>query len=208
MSNAPVTSAGASPFRFPAIWDSLSLGGGAFTWSGRVDFKAARRVFSWQHKLGPGVKGTVDTFRGTHTHPFEMIVWVWTDAQWQLLPGLLAFFQTDGTKTGPDGLPLANPVEIYHPALASVDITQVTCEWIEAPEVDKDRSGHAIWRFGLHEFIPVVQNTNVTKTPTQTLIGVNGDFTAGDAPASVSAVDQATAVRNEGAVLGLAGVLL
>jgi hypothetical protein len=126
MSNL-VTIGGASPFRFPIIWDSLSLGGGAFTWSGRVDFVGAARKFTWDHKNGPGVKGTVDTFRATHTHPFTMRIYVWTDAQWQLLPGLLSFFSYDGTKLGPDGLPLVNPVDIYHPALSYLDIHQVLC---------------------------------------------------------------------------------
>jgi hypothetical protein len=202
------TSLGApSPFRFPIIWDSLSLGGGAFTWSGRVDFVGAKRPFSWQHKIGPGVKGTVDTFRGTHTHPFMMRVYVWTDAQWQLLPGLLSFFQYDGTKIGPDGLPLANPVEIYHPALAYLDITQVTCEEILAPEVDKERSG-AVWLpFKLHEFLPAIPSVNTTKTPTQTMVGVNGEFTAGSAPASVALVPQKAAIANEANVLGIPHVL-
>ena len=206
MSNL-TTIGGPSPFRFPAIWDSLSLGGGAFTWSGRVDFVGAKRAFSWQHKSGPGVKGTVDTFRATHTHPFQMRLYVWTDAQWELLPGLLAFFQYDGTKLGSDGLPMVAPVDIYHPALSYLDISQVLCEEILAPEVDKERSG-AIWLpFRLHEFLPAIPAVNVTKTPTQTLIGVNGEFTAGSAPASVAVVPQKVAVANQANVLGLSGVL-
>ncbi len=165
MSNV-VTIGGPSPFRFPAIWDSLSLGGGAFTWSGRVDFVGARRAFDWQFKKPPGVKGDINTFRGTHCNSFQMRIYVWTEAQWELLPGLLSYFQYDGSKLGPDGLPLVNAVDIYHPALSYLDITQVICEEIFAPEVDKERSG-AVWlAFKLHEYLPAIPTRNVTKTPT------------------------------------------
>jgi hypothetical protein len=198
---------GPSPFRFPAIWDSLTLGGGVFTWSGRVDFVGAKRAFSWQHKSGPGVKGTLDTFRATHTHPFMMRVYVWTEVQWALLPGLLEFFQYDGTKIGPDGGPLVLPVDIYHPALTYLGISQVLCEEILAPEIDKERSG-AVWLpFKLHEFLPPIPVINATTTPVQTSVGIASQITAGNAAASVAAVNSAAAVAAEANVLGIAGIL-
>jgi hypothetical protein len=201
------TLGGASPFQFPILWDELLVGTqpNTFTWSGRVDFRGARRHFSWQHKQGPGVKGTVNTFRGTHTHPFEMIVWVWTDEQWRLLPQLLAFFDYDGTKTGPDGLPMVFPVDIYHPALSFLGIGQVLCEWIESPDVDKERSGHALVKFGLHEYLPEIATTNVTVTPaqTQTPIGVNSEITAGSANVSAVLPSREAANKAMANVLGL-----
>jgi hypothetical protein len=198
---------GPSPFRFPAIWDSLTLGGGAFTWSGRVDFVGAKRKFSWQHKSGPGVKGTVDTFRATHTNPFMMRIYVWTDAQWSLLPGLLEFFKYDGTKVGPDGEPLVTPVDIYHPQLTYLDIFQVLCEEILAPEVDKERTG-AVWLpFRLHEFLPPIPAINATTTPVQTSVGISSQVTAGAAAASVALKNSAEAVAAEANVLGIGNVL-
>lgn len=164
LGNVLVSNASVSPFAAPGSWDELVLGGGDFSWKGRVDFVGAKRAFSWQHKVPPGVKGDVNTFRGTHCHSFTMRLYVWTDAQWQMLPDLLSFFQYDGTHLGADGTPLAYPCDIYHPALAYLDIHQVLCEEIHAPEVDKEHSG-AVWLgFRLHEFLPQVAG-NVTTTP-------------------------------------------
>ncbi len=156
-----------SPFRFPLIWDSLSLGGGAFTWSGKIQFHGAKRSYNWQVKTPPGVQGEVYTYRGLHTHPFRMRIEVWTDAQWALLPGLLAFFSYDALKPNPNGS--ANPVDIYHPALAAIDISQVLCVDIVAPEVDQERSGSVWWEFVLREFRPAPA-TNVTSTPAATQV--------------------------------------
>lgn len=158
-----------SPFRFPAIWDSLSLGGGAFTWSGKIQFSGAKRAYNWQVKVPPGVQGEVYTYRGLHTHPFKMRLEVWTDPQWALLPGLLAFFTYDALKPNPNGT--ANPVDIYHPALAAVDISQVLCLEIEAPEVDQDRTGAAWWTFVLREYRPAPPQ-NVTNTPKATQVPI------------------------------------
>jgi hypothetical protein len=198
------TVGGASPFRFPTIWDSLSLGGGAYTWHGPVKFRSARRNFDWQFKRAPGVKGDTNTFRGTHAHPFEMIVRVWTDAMWSELPNLLSFFNYDGTKTGPDGLPLVSPIDIYHPALSFVNIGQVLCEWIEVPEFREEREGDVLVRFGLHEYLPAIATTNVTTTPaaTQTPIGVNSEITAGSATTSAVLPSQKAAIASEANVLG------
>jgi len=190
---------GPSPFSLPAIWDSISFGLGAYTWSGKIEFRGARRHFSWQHKQGPGRKGTVDTFRGTHTHPFEMVLYVIDEAQWQLLPGLLQFFNYDDLKLGPDGLPLINPIDISHPALQFVGIHQVLCEWIEAPMVRQEREGDVLVRFGLHEFIPVLPQ-NVTKTPIA--VSVPTPFINNSNKGLAATIsDEATGIQVEGGTL-------
>lgn len=191
---------GPSPFSFPAIWDSVSFGLGSFTWSGKIEFRGARRHFSWQHKKGPGRKGSVSTFRGTHPNAFEMILYITDDSQWSLLPGLMQFFQYDETKLGPDGLPLVIPIDIDHPALQFVGIHQVVCEWIEAPFVRQEREGDAIMRFGLHEYLLALPQ-NVTTTPIAVSVptpfinnanqGISGNI-----------ANQATAIQVEGGTLG------
>ena len=196
---------GPSPFKFPSIWDSVSFGGGVYTWSGKIQFRQARRHFSWQHKSGPGKKGTLDTYRGTHTRAFEMILFVWTEDQWNLLPGLLQFFNYDGSKLGPDGAPLVDPIDIYHPALSFIDIHQVLCEWIEAPEIRQEREGDAIVKFGLHEYLPPLP-VNVTKTP----IGVSvptAFINNQNEGLSGKIADQQTAIDNLGTQLGEKGSL-
>jgi hypothetical protein len=163
-----VSGVAVSPFMFPRSWDSIQIGGaGGLSWQGRVDFVGLKRSFDWQFKRPPALKGDINTFRGTHCHSFTMKVRVWTDVQWLQLPQLLSYFQYDGTKFGPDGQPFANPVDIYHPALAFLDISQVLCEEIFAPEIDKEHAGDAWCNFRLHEFLPAV-NVNGTKTPVAT----------------------------------------
>ena len=203
MSNAPVTSAGASPFKFPSIWDSFSLGGGAFAWSGRIEFRGALRSYNWQVKNPPGIQGEVYTYRGLHTKPFKMRLEVWTDDQWQLLPGLLAFFSYDATKPNPNGS--ANPVDIYHPALSAIDITQVLCIDIVAPEVDQDRTGAAWWEFVLREYRPAPA-VNVTHTPTATQTPIVVLNASGGSTGQQIATQQ-QAIQNEGVNLGNPGVL-
>jgi hypothetical protein len=161
-----ITLASDSPFSNPQPWDALVLGSGpTFTWLGPVDFRGAKRSFSWQYKYPKGIKGDVNTFRGTHCQSFMMRVHVWSASQWGQLPQLLSYFNYDGTKLGPDGTPLANPVNMFHPALALIGITQVICEEIHAFEIDKEHSGRGWQDFKLHEFLPEVSAINATKTP-------------------------------------------
>lgn len=184
-----------SPFRFPAIWDSVSFGGGAFTWSGKIEFRGAARSYNWQVKEPPGVQGEVYTYRGLRTKPFRMRLEVWTDAQWQLLPGLLAFFDYDNAgKPNPNGS--ANPFDIYHPALSALNISQVLCLDVEAPEVDQERTGAVWWTFVLREYRPA-PTVNVTNTPTavQTPIVVL-NAQGGSLGQKITTED--TAVQNEG----------
>lgn len=189
--------ANASPFTFPVIWDSVSFGGGAFTWSGKVQFIGARRSYNWQIKTPPGIQGEVYTYRGLHTHPFKMRLEVWTEPQWQLLPGLLAFFTYDALKPNPNGS--ANPVDIYHPALSAIDISQVLCLDVEAPEVDQERSGAAWWTFVLREFRPAPP-ANVTNTPQATQVPlVVLNTTGGTTGATIS--EQKAAIQSEAASL-------
>ena len=121
-------------------------------------------------KTPPGVQGEVYTYRGLHTHPFRMLIEVWTDDQWQMLPDLLSFFTYDATKPNPNGP--ANPVDIYHPTLSLVDISQVLCLDIVAPEVDQEHSGAAWIEFVLREYRPAVISTNVTATPAATQVPI------------------------------------
>jgi hypothetical protein len=173
-----------SPFSDPNSWDSITVGGATgtpFTMSGvKIQFRGAKRHFAWQFKKGPGVRGDVNTFRGTHTNPFTLTVWVWSggivnDAgtqiyaldQWNALQQFVSCFQyNDNNLSTATGEPNVNPVDISHPALDYLNIHQVVCEWIGAPEVDQDHSGWVKLEIGLHEFLPVVPSQNVTSTPT------------------------------------------
>lgn len=204
MSNAITAAAsllgGPSPFRFAAIWDSISFGLGAFTWSGKIEVRGARRMFSWQHKKGPGRKGASSTFRGTEPRPFELVLYIEDDNQWSLLPGLLQFFNYDETKLGPDGLPLVQPIDVDYPPLQFIGIHQVICQWIEAPFIRQEREGDVVIRFGLHEFLlPLPQN--VTQTPIA--VGVPTPFiNNANQGLSGQISDQVTAIQVEGGTLG------
>lgn len=158
-----------SPFNDPASWDSITIGGSGqtpYTLNGvKIQFKGAHRHFSWQNKKGPGTRGDVNTFRGTHTNPFQLIIWVWTDAQWDALQVFLsAFNYNDNTIDPATGEPNVAPVDMFHPALSFLNISQVYCERIETPEIDQDRTGWVKVVIHLHEFLlPVAKN--VTATP-------------------------------------------
>ena len=159
-----------SPFNDPGSWDSITVGGlggqGVTLTNVKIQLRQARRHFSWQYKKGPGTRGDVNTYRGTHTNSFQLLIWVWTDTQWAALQSFVACFNyNDNNLSTSTGEPNVNPVDISHPSLDYLNIHQVICEWIEAPEVDQDRSGWAKVTFGLHEFLPVVPSQNVTSTP-------------------------------------------
>lgn len=187
-----------SPFLFPDQWDRVSFAGSAFTWVGKVQFRGAKRSFNWQVKVPPGIQGEVYTYRGLHTHPFAMRLECWTDAQWQRLPGLVDFFNYDATKPSPTGP--ANPVDIYHPALSLVHITQVLCLDIDVPEVDQDRDGKAWIVFTLREFRPAIIPVNITSTPLSTQVPIVVLNSAGGSTGAAIAT-QTQAIQAEGASL-------
>lgn len=165
-----------SPFNDPVSWDSITVGNsqGSFTLANvKIQLRGAKRHFAWQFKKGPGVRGDVNTFRGTHTNSFTLTIWVWTDTQWdQLQQFVSAFNYNDNALNAATGEPNANPVDISYPPLDYLNIHQVLCEWIESPEIDQDHSGWAKCNFGLHEFLPVVPNQNVTNTPIATQVPI------------------------------------
>jgi hypothetical protein len=148
-------SSAASPFKFPILWDSLSLGGGAFTWRGKLEIRGAKRWYKWQQKNAPGKKGADQTFRARWPQPFQIRLFVWTHDDWGPLLELLDWFNYDATKLGPTGTDV-KPIDIYHPQLSIVDISQVVCDWVQAPEVEQERSGWAIATIQLREFAPAV----------------------------------------------------
>lgn len=192
-----------SPFLFPDQWDAVSFAHGAFTWKGKVQFRNAKRSFNWQIKTPPGLQGEVYTYRGVRTRPFQMRLQCWTDAQWQLLPDLVAFFNYNVTLSTP--VNPAAPIDIYHPALAVIGISQVLCEDIDAPEVEQERGGEAWITFALREFKPTTP-LNVTNTPLATQVPIVVLNAAGGSTGATIAQQQSD-IQAEGAKLADPGVL-
>lgn len=151
-----------SPLVDPIAWSSITVAGitvGIADGSGMVKVRRCARPYKWQKKDAAGQDGETKTYRGKKPPDFEIEFHLWTDKHFQSFQALAtAAFLYDVTKIG-----TANPVDIYHPALAIVGITQITVDEFGAPEQQGDR---LLWiaTIKVCEFLPPIAQ-NATATP-------------------------------------------
>jgi hypothetical protein len=152
----------ASPLADPHAWSSVTVAGmtiGPADASGMVTFRNAGRPYKWQIKDASGIDGGQSTYRGRRPPDWEIEFHIWTDYQFRCFQQMLnAAFLYDAGKTTVD------PVDVYHPGLAMLQITQFVVDDVGMPEQQGDRK---MWlaRVKVHEFFPAPAAVNVTQTP-------------------------------------------
>lgn len=145
------------PFSFPGVWDTITVAG--VQWQGKFEIRGAKRSYKWQVKDGAGVEGATETYRGKTPPPFHIRFYIWTEVMYVEWTSFVTLFQYNGTKIGGN----VSPVDISHPQLNLLGITQVICESVGGLEKVSDDLMFAA-DIELREFFPPVLQ-NATKTP-------------------------------------------
>lgn len=179
-----------SPFVDPKSWDTITVAGTKFTTKFQIN--GASRPYKWQSKDPAGVDGVTLTYRGKKKATFSIDFYIWThDLYQQWINFSKPFLYKNQQKvTG---------VDISHPTLQNVGITQVICEELGALELVSD--SELMWKVTvkLSEFFPSPK-INVTTTPagsktTTSIPGQAFDPDVQKAEAALAAA-QATATNN------------
>jgi hypothetical protein len=145
------------PFGDPKLWDTIKVGGQ--TWYGLFKIQGAGRLYKWDTKDAAGVEGASQTYRGKKPKRFRITFYIWTDDFWtQWQQGFAENFKYSGLKGD------VKPVEIFHPSLDAIDVSQVICIDLGAVErVSDDGMWAAVVE--LEEFFPQTIG-NATTSPT------------------------------------------
>lgn len=114
------------PIQNPQAWDVIRVG--SATSPGICKITGVKRGFEWDVKRGKGSLGATVTFVQRPPAKIAILFRLWTAnhfQQWDVFRPLLKF---DPTKKS------VQAVDIYHPALADIEITSVVVESIGAIE--------------------------------------------------------------------------
>jgi hypothetical protein len=182
----------ASPLVDPNAWDTITVSGmtvGPKDGSGYVRLRRAGRPYKWQIKDAAGQDGGVSTYRGKKPPEWEIEFHLWTDAHfvaWQALS--TSAFLYDPSKTTID------PVDVYHPGLAMVGISQILVDELGVPEQQGDRK---MWiaTVKCHEYFPPIA-ANVTQSPTGSA-GPTSPNAPGDTPDPNADLQKAIAAQQQ-----------
>jgi hypothetical protein len=150
----PTTGTGGSPFIDPGAWDVFSIGGVTSPGLAKID-KVARK-HDFDRKKGKGTQGETITFVQKPAAEFKVTISLWTDqhfADWQAFMPLLKYDPTKKT---------IQAIEIYHPALAALEIHSVVCASLGG--VHHEGKGLFTVEIDFLEYFPA-QKTNATGTP-------------------------------------------
>lgn len=167
------------PFSNPGAWDAIVIAGqqapGILLMPGGIEFK---RAFAWDQKKGKGTLGATATFVGQPLAKGTIKLVFWTQAHFVAWSQFVPLLKYDPTKVAPQA------VDIYHPALADVDITSVIIEEIGIPQPNLDK--RYIVELHFLEYLPPPAISAVD-TPTTSAV-----FSNTGAPVSVPANAQDT----------------
>jgi hypothetical protein len=108
------------PFNYATQWDSIQLGG--VTSPGICEVGEFKRGFEWDIKKGKGTLGATITFVGRPPAKGSIKFILWEAAHFVAWDSFIPQFKYDPTKQS------VQAVEIYHPSLAFIDLTQVVTE--------------------------------------------------------------------------------
>ena len=167
-----------SPLKDPHAWSSVTIAGvtiGPKDGSGLVKIvDNAGRPYKWQIKDASGQDGGRSTYRGKRPPEFGLQFHLWTDAHFAAYQNLVTTsFLYDTTKTAVDA------VDIYHPGLALVGLTQILVDHVGIPEQQGERKyWHALVK--VHEYFPPAA-VNTTQSPTASTNGQGGGAAGGGA---------------------------
>lgn len=109
-----------NPIENPQAWDYLTVAGvNSPLIKGKVD---AKRNYKWDVKEGKGTQGATETFVGQPPVKFSVTFYLWLVDDFKLWDTFRALLKYDPTKKD------AQAVDIYHPALADIDLKSVVVE--------------------------------------------------------------------------------
>jgi hypothetical protein len=150
-----VVPAALSPFEDPHSWDVIKVGGvecpGIFKFT-----TIPKRAYEWDKKKGKGTKGETKTFVQMPASEGKGKFYLWTVDHFHAWESFRALFKYDPTKKD------VQAIEIYHPALAAIELHSVVTEYLGACE-SEGKGLYAIeWSFG--EYFPASES-NATGTP-------------------------------------------
>lgn len=152
-----------SPWNVPSAWDSIQIGGVVYGTAGpptstlmtqeiavglttqqvpttqflpvggKVRIRGAERFYKVDIKNPPGSDGWTITYRGIEPKRFEIDFYIWTQAQYDYFTGsVIPAIYYSGTKKQVQAL------QVFHPALSAVNITQIFVNSIGAIEQISD----------------------------------------------------------------------
>jgi hypothetical protein len=163
-----------SPWVNPSDWDSGTIGGVVWGWKYAGQFTqlagsklrvvGAKRKYKIEVKDPQGSDGSVQTYRGVKFSPFDLVFFIYTDAQYAyFINNVLPILKFSGFKSATSPANVRS-LGVYHPALAAVDIAALLVEEIGAIEPQEDGPNMFECRVRCIEFLPAPA-TNTTVTP-------------------------------------------
>jgi len=167
-----MSSGAIDPINNPEAWDTLRVG--QTISPGVAEIGDIKTKNEWDVKKGKGVYGSTLTFVGRPPSHFSVTFKLWTAdhfVKWDLFRPL---FKYDPAKKA------IQAIDVYHPALADIELTSVVCEGVGA--VHHEGGGLYTIVVDFIEFFPA-QKTSAVGTPGGSTPGKglnNGKVPGGD----------------------------
>jgi len=157
-----------APLFAPNPWDRLNIGG--YQVPGVVDTSGASQQLAYNKGKPSGAHGARVTLTGKDPQPADVKVYISTPEQWSRWQTIKAAIYAADRKT-------VKALDVYSPALASVDVKSVIVVGMNAPAPGRV-VGEKVIAFKVIEFAPVKKATATTATAaTQTpSASVRGEF--------------------------------
>ena len=110
------------PFSQPQAWDVIQVAQQVSP--GLCKLAGFKRAFEWDQKKGKGTTGATATFVGRPLAKGTITIKIWTLDQYNALIAFLPLLKYDPTKKA------VQAVDVYHPALAMIDLLSFVCEGV------------------------------------------------------------------------------
>lgn len=119
-----MSSGALDPINNPQEWDVIRVGG--ITSPGLCKLGDMKSKSEWDVKKGKGVYGATLTYVGRPPTKFTITFKLWLPSHFAAWDTFRPLFKYDATKKQ------VQAVDIYHPALADIELSSVVCEGIGA----------------------------------------------------------------------------
>ena len=168
-----MSSGALDPINYPEAWDTVRIG--QTTCPGIAEIGDIKTKNEFDVKRGKGVYGSTLTFVGRPPSHFSVTFKLWLAQHFPAWDLFRPLFKYDPAKKA------IQAIDIYHPALADIELTSVVCEGIGA--IHHEGQGLYTIVVDFIEFFPA-QKTSSVGTPTGSSPGkgANGDKPPGGDP--------------------------
>ena len=163
-----MSSSTVDPIANPEAWDVVTVSG--IKSPGHCDLGDVERIYKWDVKEGRGTKGGTRTFVNQPPPSFDITFYLWEQAHFRTWGSFREALKYDPTKKE------TTAFQIYHPALADLEIKTVCTEKIGA--IKDLGAGYYSLTVTFGEYLPPPK-ASVVSTPTSA--ADSGD-SADDAP--------------------------